>query len=330
MAKRVLLKLLGITYILCWIGALYADAQPVRTLKKTDELLNTRFNNIEDVCCDGNGYLYVVDSGTNKIHICRLNGGLIKTFGGAGQGHGEFLAQPNKAFLRISAGNDGNLYITDTGNKRLSVFSGDGVFLKDYIISHPMLDRPQVNSKGDIYMLLDGGDTLIGRYDRDIRLTNRLLKKKAHYDFRYGKPDKYLITINDLWLKKLITSTDNIILISNASLSVHIFTSSDELANKFIISNTIFLQDYKKRIKAARSNHQYVLPFNAALDKYSNIIYLSYFNESLDNFELYRYRTNGTLIDILRFSDKITYIFCVEKSRLFIVTNKSTISIFDL
>ncbi len=305
-------------------------AQAIMYLKKTYDIQNSRLNYIEDLCCDNKGHLYIADSAANRIFVYQSNMELLRIFGGIGQGPGEFLAEPHKAFLRISAGNDGNIYITDTGNIRLSVFSGDGIFLKDYAMPRALLDRPVISSKGDIYMLLDSGDKLIGRYDSDMVLKKLLFEKKKHLNFQFGEPEDYLITVNDSWLKKLITRTDDIILVSNASLSAHIIGPNDESINRFSIINTTFMNDFKKRMGAARSKHLFVLPFNAGLDRHSNIIYLSYYNESLDNFEYYRYKIDGTLLDILRFSVVITSKFCVAGDRLYIVMNESRIGVFDL
>lgn len=81
--------------------------------EKFSEGENCFFWHIDDLCCDDENNLYVADSGWNKIFKFNPGGRYLGSFGREGQGPGEFLAQPGRFPLRISFGNDGNIYVTD-------------------------------------------------------------------------------------------------------------------------------------------------------------------------------------------------------------------------
>ncbi len=57
--------------------------------------------------------------------VFNLEGELLLEFGEAGKGEGKFIA-PNA----ITADNEGNIYVVDTGNSRVQVFDSEGSFIR--------------------------------------------------------------------------------------------------------------------------------------------------------------------------------------------------------
>ena len=80
------------------------------------------FWRIDDLCCDDENNLYVADRGWSKIFKFDSKGQFISSFGRKGQGPGEFGGRG----LGISFGNDGNIYVFDRENFRLTSFSKKG------------------------------------------------------------------------------------------------------------------------------------------------------------------------------------------------------------
>ena len=81
------------------------------------------------VAVSPNGYVYVSETNddTNWIRKLTLDGTIITTFGGMGQGNGQ-LYQPYG--IALDSGN--NVYVCDTFNHRIQVFSEHGVFLRGW------------------------------------------------------------------------------------------------------------------------------------------------------------------------------------------------------
>jgi len=78
-----------------------------------------------DVAVNGDGRIYVVDSGNHQVVIYNANGQRAGAFGSQGTGDGQ-LQSP----LGIALGPDGAVYVADRGNKRLQVFSASGEFTR--------------------------------------------------------------------------------------------------------------------------------------------------------------------------------------------------------
>ncbi|MCH7999948.1 MAG: TIGR03663 family protein, partial [Chloroflexi bacterium] len=76
------------------------------------------------VAVDGEGNIYVLDSGNARIQKFAPDGRLLKTMGDAGSGEGQFN-QP--ADLAIDA--EGNVYVIDTWNHRVQKFDADLTFI---------------------------------------------------------------------------------------------------------------------------------------------------------------------------------------------------------
>lgn len=71
-----------------------------------------------------NDHVYVTDIRANKVFVLNLSGNLLLEIGEAGSGEGQFLA-PNA----ITADDEGNIYVVDTGNQRVQVFDPEGNFV---------------------------------------------------------------------------------------------------------------------------------------------------------------------------------------------------------
>ena len=68
-----------------------------------------------------NDLVYITDIQANKVFVLNLAGDLLVELGGIGEEPGKLLA-PNA----VTADNNGNIYVVDTGNQRVQVFDAQG------------------------------------------------------------------------------------------------------------------------------------------------------------------------------------------------------------
>jgi DNA-binding beta-propeller fold protein YncE len=83
-----------------------------------------------DLALDRDGLLYVADSSSDRIAVYTVGGELRRTFGARGSGDGQ-LRFPSAVAVAYRAGHpDGELFVADQGNGRISVFSLAGAYLR--------------------------------------------------------------------------------------------------------------------------------------------------------------------------------------------------------
>jgi hypothetical protein len=109
---------------------------------------DTYFEGYLRVACDDKGFVYICDYKANNIKKFDSSGKFVKTIGRQGQGPGEF-AMPYE--IAISAD---RLFVWELGNRRLSVLTLDGEFIKaeniQFSEGQPHKIRPLPN--GDVIL----------------------------------------------------------------------------------------------------------------------------------------------------------------------------------
>ncbi|HJT49034.1 MAG TPA: Ig-like domain-containing protein [Nitrososphaeraceae archaeon] len=90
-----------------------------------------QFNYPQGIAIDSKGNVYVADSGNNRIQVFSDNGTFIRAWGSTGAGHGEFRHPEGIGIDTIADINGNNIiYVADSGNNRIQVFSDNGTFIR--------------------------------------------------------------------------------------------------------------------------------------------------------------------------------------------------------
>jgi hypothetical protein len=340
------LRILLILNILCGFSwdknGSNSSAVPVVTLAKCGEIPN-QFSNkeddyfwrIEDLACDDENNLYVADSGWNKIFKFDSQGHFLESFGRAGQGPGEFMAIPQSMPLRISFGNDRKLYVLDSANQRISVFTKEGKFLNQKRIRALTYDPPQVNSRGDFFLISKGGKYVVDCFDSESKLKAQLLEYDDFYRYVFPslpEPADFSRSVYHTKLLKAVGGDDHLYVVSNLSLTVFHYDQDLRPVNEFKIRNERILEDYRKRVNAAISKKGYPSAFiDLFVDKLRNLLHLCYYNGSSHKGELYRYRNDGTLEDILLVPTESRGIFAGDNlGNIYDVSEKDSIIMYRI
>lgn len=123
---------------------------------------------ITDMAVDSDGNFIIADGWQSRgVYVFGSDGIFIKELGKKGQGPGEY-ANP----VSVEIGQDGDIWISDFGNNRISIYSRDLSYKRQIVPKPRILYYLHLNSKNEIYMYWsqanplkpDTSDTIF-RYD---------------------------------------------------------------------------------------------------------------------------------------------------------------------
>jgi hypothetical protein len=110
---------------------------------------------------DARGNVYVLDSKACNVTVMDSTGRFLLSFGGQGDGPGEFSVPSD-----IAVSDSGLVFVSSLVPKRISIFRGDGEFARSFLTpGNP--NRLDVSSRGEIYVTWFGlpADSLVTSYD---------------------------------------------------------------------------------------------------------------------------------------------------------------------
>ena len=110
-----------------------------------------------DIISTQEGTLLVSDTGNDKIHELDENGSLIRSFGSAGNGNGQF-SDP----IELAIGPNNRIYVTDVNNHRIQILERNGTFVKTFGSNGTgdgQLNKPRglaISSDNEVFVSEDG------------------------------------------------------------------------------------------------------------------------------------------------------------------------------
>ncbi|MFC2160603.1 NHL repeat-containing protein [Acidobacteriota bacterium] len=110
-----------------------------------------------DIGFDGQGNIYVLDSGNHRIQKFSPDGNYLSTIGRQGQGPGEFQYPQS-----LALDSEGNLYISDMGNRNIHVLKPGGGELHTLQLTDLEPGNIRVTPSGHIVMGGGGGMMMVG------------------------------------------------------------------------------------------------------------------------------------------------------------------------
>ncbi len=90
------------------------------------------FGNLSGLASDADGAVYAFDLPNAKVSVFGSDGSLIRSWGSAGAGDGQFSATSGYMVHAIAVDADKNVYVSDWGNSRIQVFDQQGAFLRKF------------------------------------------------------------------------------------------------------------------------------------------------------------------------------------------------------
>ncbi len=157
--------------------------------------------------------VYVTDIKANKAYVFDMNGKLLLEIGKPGTKNGEFNA-PNG----ITADDDGNIYVVDTGNQRVQVFNKAGKFVK--------IINGTANGKGESVLVNPRG------IDIDSRGIMYVVSNLTHVVYGFDKDGKKLFEFGGMGENNgqfylpnglFIDKNDNVYITDTVNIRVQVF-----------------------------------------------------------------------------------------------------------
>lgn len=137
---------------------------------------------------NANNRLLVMDVLQSKIFILQKDYSLLRTFGGQGEGPGEFLRANRYSPVYLSIGLDGNLWVNEFNKLRVSVFDPEGKFLRFVRLKQSPGNLPQADSRGRLLLQRFQERNLIFFYNDGEVLFN-LPRRKQEKEFLFLEPE---------------------------------------------------------------------------------------------------------------------------------------------
>lgn len=99
---------------------------------------------------DAKGQLLVMDTLQSKIFVFGADHAFIRSFGRPGEGPGEFLKKTRNSPVEMTICLDGNLWVHEVNNLRISVFNPEGRFLRFIRLQKSLTSGLQADAAGNL------------------------------------------------------------------------------------------------------------------------------------------------------------------------------------
>lgn len=307
-------------------------SSPSIQLKKKGELSGLSaaysFRNIDDICSDAAGDIYVSDSGRNEILIFSRDNNPIGILGTEGQGPGEFLGMPGRAPIFIFHGGSKFLYVTDLGNRRLTVFE-KRLVIYEFNIPKAYMNRIVGDGYGHFYIISDAGHKLIIQKSVQSGQEEAFFERKYHYSYPIAPPpwERKWISEDEVQVE-LVKGVNDIIVFSNHSLKA--FRYEDiRLKKVMLIQQEGFIKDFGTRLAKRIKANSFINPLKFHTDFRGNLCF-AYANSEKARDEFYIYGQDGDFLGILFLPGRTVRTYCfTPDGALYVIEDSTKIGIYD-
>ncbi len=193
-----------------------------------------------------NGYIYVADTGNNRIQVFTQDGTYVTSWGSSGSGNSQFN---NAQGLGVSPVT-GNVYVADYGNNRVQEFSPTGVYITQWGSSGS--GNGQFNAPNGIAVSPTTGNVYVGDYSNN-RI--QVFTSSGTYVTQFANG-----LVSFLEGVAISPVTGNVFVVSAGDSHVLEFTSSGAYVGQFGSSGS--------------GNGKLGFPFSLAVSPFNNNIYI--------------------------------------------------------
>ncbi len=152
------------------------------------------FHGPQGIAFDRKGYLYIVDSGNNRIQKFSPQAKFVHSFGRSGNYEGELKNPTDVAIFK------NQIFVTDTGNNRIAIFDESGNFISNLKISGMKSPRGIFIQGQKIFISDEKAGLLIyNRESKKVKIFNSWNKKKQKFSRLFATAqdqDGYLYSID--------------------------------------------------------------------------------------------------------------------------------------
>ena len=263
--------------------------------------------------------IFVFDSKVNAIFVFSKDFKFIKKYRKTGNGPGD-IDKRTYFHKQLYFSDNGYLYLSDPGNKKILVFNKEVEHVKDIQIPVDFLSSvlPVVDTKGNFY--LTSRDSVMEIFDKNMKKTHTLLNTKIYRRFLYIKSNSELRpSPSNTWYDVLSGNRLAIYILNSSTL--YIFKNF-KLETKFDVWPKTLIKNHKENIKEFERNLKgrdfFALIFNNFFTDKDNNEFI-YFDAPIEREKnvktLYKFNMGNKLVKVLYTKKKVD--FKTKRNNLF-------------
>jgi DNA-binding beta-propeller fold protein YncE len=195
--------------------------EAAKAFQGSKESSKEQLNSPTGIAVDGEGNMFVADTGNNRIATLSPAGTFLSTLGIRGTDQGQ-LAAPNG----ITIDQSGNIYIADAGNHRVLKLTVDGSFIAQWKGPEPGFYGPRRIAIGpdDSIYVVDQGHARIVKFDPDGRVLS-VWGSKGTGDGQFDDPTSVTVDVR----------TNNIYVADPLNKRIQVFDPNGKFLSKWLM-----------------------------------------------------------------------------------------------
>jgi DNA-binding beta-propeller fold protein YncE len=224
------------------------------------------FDSPTGITVDGNGNVFVADTGNGRIQKFSSNGAFLTAIGSKGSGHGQLSAPNGIAIDRV-----GNIYVAEVGNHRVQKLSRDGAFIAEW--KGPELGfygprRIAIGPDDSVYVV-DQGHSRIAKFGPDGKVLS-VWGSKGNGDGKFDDPTSVAVD----------PMTNKVYVADPINKRIQVFDSNGKFLSKWSVPEwgqpvgfeDLIVDSHTGRLYASSAHVPAVLIFDLIGTKIGNLV----------------------------------------------------------